>query len=87
MAEKSFDRLADEALEDTRRGLDLLKEIDALQRALRNLADEKEFGSMVKEIIEKEKLAVGFVQQSTIATRNLMQKQQEEIERLIERLN
>lgn len=86
MPEKTFRDLAVEAAESTRTGTDLLIEIDDLQTALsmRSLTGDSE--SLIREIIEKEKLAVGFIQQGMTIQKALMSKQHTAVQALIDRL-
>ena len=65
----NFKAQADEAIEYTKEGLDLLVELRELQEAINFLPINENFEQMLKEIIEKEKIAVGLIQKS-----NLIQK-------------
>lgn len=87
MSEKRFHELAKEALDSTRMGLDLLCEIHELQQGATNLAFGDDYSFLVEEIIRKEKLAVGFINQATIIERNLMKTQHRAIEEIIKRIS
>jgi hypothetical protein len=77
---------AKQALEYTREGLDTLVAISELQDSLVGLPKNDEYSAMVKEIIEKEKLAVSLIQQATLIQRGLMEQQHSAIKHLIDSL-
>lgn len=86
MQNKTFIDLAREVINYNKDGMELLIEINELQKAISNLAREDERHQLIKEIIEKEKVAIILIQQSTIIQRGLMKKQHEAIEKLINNL-
>ena len=86
MSEKTFKALAAEAAESTKKGIDLLVEIDELQTVLSLQSLSKDFESLIREMIEKEKLAVGFIQESMTIQKALMGKQHKAVQSLIDRL-
>lgn len=86
MPEKTFKDLAAEAVKSTQKGIDLLIEIDQLQTSLSLQSLTKDSELIIREIIEKEKLAVGFVQESMTIQKALMSKQHKAVQSLIDRL-
>ncbi|HQU91408.1 MAG TPA: hypothetical protein PLK77_03885 [Pyrinomonadaceae bacterium] len=86
MSEKPFKALAAEAAESTKKGIDLLIEIDELQTALSLQSLSNDTESLIREMIEKEKLAVGFIQESMTIQKALMGRQHRAVQSLIERL-
>lgn len=86
MMKKSFSDLAQEAISHTQKGINLLIEIYELQEAVKNMPHKADYQQLIKEIIEKEKTAVGLIQQATIIQRELMKNQHEAIETLINNL-
>lgn len=86
MSEKSFKDLAQEAIDYTQEGINLLVEIQELQEAIKNLPQKENYQQLIKEVIEKEKIAVGLIQQATLIQRTLMKNQHEAIEKLIKNL-
>lgn len=86
MPEKTFKDLAAEAAKSTQKGIDLLIEIDEIQTALSLQSLTSESESIIREMIEKEKLAVGFIQESMTIQKALMGKQHKAVQSLINRL-
>lgn len=86
MAEKSFKDLAVEAARSTKKGIDLLIEIDELQTAIALQSLSKDSETLIREMIEKEKLAVGFIQEGMTIQKTLMSRQHASVQSLIERL-
>lgn len=86
MPEKSFKDLANEAINYTKDGLGHLIEVYELQEASKNLPKTENYQQLVKEIIEKEKIAVGLIQQATLIERGLINRQREAIKKLINTL-
>ena len=86
MPEKTFKDLALEAAQSTKKGIDLLVEIDELQSALAHQSLSKDSEALIREVIEKEKLAVGFIQEGMTIQKTLMNKQHASVQSLIDRL-
>ena len=86
MAEKTFKDLAAEASRSTKKGIELLIEIDEIQNALSMQSLTKDSESLIREMIEKEKLAVGFIQEGMTIQKTLMSKQHKAVQSLIDRL-
>jgi hypothetical protein len=86
MSKKSVTVLAEEAIKYTKEGVNLLVEIHELQEAIKNLPKNESYEQMVKEIIEKEKMAVGFIQQATVIQRKLIKNQHEVMAKLLNSL-
>lgn len=86
MIEKTFKDLATNAAQSTKKGIDLLIEIDELQTALSLQSLTKDSESIIREMIEKEKLAVGFIQESMTIQKALMGRQHKAMQSLINRL-
>lgn len=86
MIEKSFKDLAKEAIDRTKEGLDYLVEAYELQEALKNLPKTESYKQFIEEIIEKEKIGVGLIQQAILIQRGLMNNQHKAIENLINNL-
>lgn len=83
MIEKSFKDLAKEAVDYTKEGLDCLVEVYELQEALKNLPKTESCQQFIEEIIEKEKIGVGLIQQAILIQRGLMNDQHKAIKNLI----
>jgi hypothetical protein len=86
MAEKSFRDLANDALSHTKQGLDLLVETYDLQTAALNMPPNRDFEEIVHEIAEKQKLAVGLIQNAMTIEKSLMHRQAEAVQKLIDKL-
>ena len=86
MPETEFSKLAQEAKELSKEGLNLLIEIDELQNSIKNVRKNKDYQKKVEEIVEKEKYAVGLISKATIIQRSLMKKQHESIENILSEL-
>lgn len=86
MPKKSFQDLAQDAINYTKEGMNLLIEIHELQEAIKNLPQKENYQQLIEEIIEKEKIAVGLIQQATLIQRTLMKNQHEAVEKLINNL-
>lgn len=78
---------ANEAIKRTKEGIELLIEISEMQEALKNLPKNENVEHFIKEIIEKEKMAVSLIQKSNLIQRELLQNQHKEIEGLIKKLS
>jgi hypothetical protein len=78
---------ASEAIKYTREGIELLIEIGELQEAIRSLPKSENIEQFIKEIIEKEKMAVSLIQKGSLIQRSLLKNQHEEIEKLINKLS
>lgn len=87
MLEKPFNDLAKQALDSTKKGLDLLCEIHELQQAAKNLSQGEDYAFLVEEIIRKEKLAVSLINQATLIERDLMKRQHRAVEEIVNRLS
>lgn len=87
MPKKSFKNLAQEAIDYTKEGLGKLVEVHELQEALKNLLNSEDYEQLVKEIIEKEKIAIGLIQQAILIERTLMTTQHKAVEELIDNLS
>lgn len=83
MLEKGIKDLAKEAMDCTREGLDRLIQVQELLEAIKNMKQNKDYQSMIEDIIEKEKMAVELIQRATIIERGLMKDQHEAIKKLI----
>ena len=86
MSKKSLKNLTDEAINYTKEGLELLLEVSELQAAVKNTPKTENYYQLVKEIIEKEKLAVGLIERATLIQRDLINKQRESTIKLINSL-
>jgi RNA polymerase-interacting CarD/CdnL/TRCF family regulator len=86
MIESEFIRQAKQAIAFSREGMDHLIEVHELQQALKNKTRDNDYAAVVREIIEKEKLAVGLIQKSTLIQRDLMRSQEKAIQDLIDTL-
>lgn len=86
MAERTFSVLANEALSNTKQGLELLVETDELQAAALNMHLDRDFEDLVHEIAEKQKLAVAMIQNAMTIEKDLMHRQAEAVHRLISKL-
>lgn len=86
MTINSFKIQVNEAIKCTKEGLDLLVELSELQESIKSLPIGEDLKQIVKEIIEKEKMAVSLIQKGTLMQRGLIKTQHEAIERLINRL-
>lgn len=87
MQKKGFGDLAKEAIDCNREGIELLVEIRELQESLKNFPKKENYQLLLEEIIEKQKIAVSLIQQSTLIQRGLMKSQHEAIEKLINNLS
>jgi small-conductance mechanosensitive channel len=83
MSQKQFKNLATTALECTKKGLDLLTEVYELQVAAKQMSMSSDYTALIKEIAEKQKMAVEFIQQATLIERGMMRQQEEDIKKLI----
>ena len=83
MLQKTFKDFADQAIHFTKQGMELMTEIDRLQQLARQLPKIESYAELVKEIIEKEKLATSFIGKATLIQRELLNKQRMEIEFLL----
>ena len=79
--------MAKQALDSTKKGLDLLCEIHELQQGSKLLSQEEDFAFLVEEIIRKEKLAVSLINEATFIERDLMKSQHQAVEEIINRLS
>lgn len=86
MSKKSLKSLTDEAIKYTKEGLELLLEVSELQAALGNIPKTENYYQMIKEIIEKEKLAVSLIERATLIQRDLINRQRESTIKLINSL-
>lgn len=86
MAEKSFSDLANDALSHTKHGLDLLVETYDLQTAALNMPPNRDFEEIIREIAEKQKLAVELIQNAMTIEKSLMHRQAEAVQKLIGKL-
>jgi len=84
MIESEFSHQAKQAVAFSKEGLNHLVEVHELQLALLGQKKDEEYAKIVKEIVEREKLAVGLIQQATLIQRDLMKKQHEAIQKLID---
>lgn len=86
MSLSDFREQASRAQQYTKEGLDLSVEVYELRRSLEHLKKGKDYSELVKEIIAKEKTAVGLIQQATMIQRKMMQLQHKAIEQLIDEI-
>lgn len=86
MAEKTFRDLANDALNHTKQGLDMLVETYDLQAAALNMPPNNDFEQIVHEIAEKQRLAVELIQNAMTIEKNLMHRQAEAVQKLIGKL-
>ena len=81
MTQATFNDEAKRASQLTQEGLSLLIEVNDLQLSLSSLKNKDEAAlGLIREIIAKEKMAVGLIQQSTLIQRELMKRQHTAIE-------
>jgi hypothetical protein len=83
MSHRRFKNLANTALDCTKKGLDLLTEAYELQVSSKQKVAVSDYGALINQIVEKQKLAVQFIQQATLIERGLMREQEENIKKLI----
>lgn len=83
MAKKSFEVLAYETIDDTKKGVEYLIQVNELLSILKTMSKTEDSRQIVKEIIEKEKIAVELISKATIIQRQLMQYQHKAIENLM----
>lgn len=83
MSKKSLKKLIKEVIDYTKEGLELLLEASELQAAAKNMPKTEDYYQLVKEIVEKEKLAVSLIERATLIQRDLINKQREGIIKLI----
>lgn len=86
MANKSVKELTVQAINYTKEGLELLLKVSELQEAIKNMAKTEDYYQIVKEIIEKEKVAVDLIEKATFIQRDLVNEQREGIIKLLKSL-
>jgi len=84
---KNVKKQASEAIKYATEGIDLLIELSEMLEALKALPKGENIEQFIKEIIEKEKMAVSLIQNSNLIQRSLLKNQHEEIENLIKKLS
>ncbi len=86
MSKQSLKNLINEAISFTKEGLELLLEVSELQEAAKNMPKNEDYYQLVKEIVEKEKLAVSLIERTTLIQRDFINNQREGIIKLINSL-